>query len=162
MFRINSATGVIDMPPTLDPMNENLNFEDDNPNPYTLLIALTDNGIPPANSTVLFSIHVLDQVCSRRNMILAVVHSIWGTQNDVPRLATFPYFGVEEKLAPVVILYDVDVYDDDESRGKVAGDWGEKCSVVLCVRQRTCASESSCAVWCSLVRNRWRRRFQRL
>jgi hypothetical protein len=41
-------------------------------------------------------------------------------------LATFPYFGVEEKLAPVVILYDVDVYDDDESRGKLAGDWGRE------------------------------------
>lgn len=134
MFRIDAVTGVIDMPPTLDPMNENLNFEDDNPNPYTLLIALTDSGSPAANSTVLFSIHVVDQVggLSPRGWRHAPrcrlfdVCVLAARQNDVPRLATFPYFGVEEKLAPVVILYDVDVYDDDESRGKLAGDWGRE------------------------------------
>lgn len=62
MFRINSSTGVIDMPPTLDPFLENLNYEDSNPNPYVLIIELRDNGFSPAATNVTIRVNVLDMV----------------------------------------------------------------------------------------------------
>ena len=64
MLRINATTGVIDMPPTLDQWSENINFEDNNANPYFLVVRITDSAMPAVACNITVQIVVVNKVVS--------------------------------------------------------------------------------------------------